>query len=112
MIACNGRCYSQGAFEDTFGRVWGYLGQAWRVLGRPWSLEIASWLRLWSVLKGFAGVLRPSGCILEGLEGVWRAPKQAQTSFEEGLRRFLRRFLLFFRRLKPKTRISENVDFP
>ena len=69
-------------------------------------------MRLGRILKGFGGVLRPSGCVLEGLEGVWRAPKQAQASFEEGLGRFLRGFLVFFRGLKPKSRISKNVDFP
>ena len=69
-------------------------------------------MRLGGILKGFGGVLRPSGCVLEGLEGVWRAPKQAQASFEEGLGWFLRGFLVSFRGLKPKSRISENVDFP
>ncbi len=63
-------------------------------------------------MKGFGGVLRPSGCVLEDVEGVWSAPKQAQASFEEGLGRFLRGFLVLFRGLKPKSRISENVDFP
>ena len=87
------------------------MGQAWGVLGRPWSLEIASWLRLGGLLKHFGGVLRPSRCILEGLEDVWRAPKQAQASFEEGLERFLLGFFVFFRGHKPKSKISKNVDF-
>ena len=98
--------------EGTLGRVWGYLGQAWGVLGRPWSLEIASWMRLGGLLKHFGGVLRPSRCILEGLEDVWRAPKQAQASFEEGLERFLLSFFVVFRGHKPKSKISKNVDFP
>ena len=71
--------------EGTFGRVWGYVGQAWGVLGSPWSLEIASRMRLGGLLKHFGGVLRPSRCILECLEDVWEAPKQAQASFEKGL---------------------------
>ena len=75
--------------EDSFGRVWGYVAQAWGVWGRPWILQIASWMRLGGVLKNFGGVLKPSRCGLESLEGVWRAPKQAQASFEEGLEWFL-----------------------
>ena len=74
-----------GVIEGTFGRVWVHVGQAWGVVGRPWSLEIASWTCLGGLLKHFGGVLRPSRCILEGLEDVWRAPKQVQASFEEGL---------------------------
>ena len=85
-----------GVFESAFGRVWGCLGQAWGVLGRPWRHHIASWMHFGSVLKDFGGVLRPSGCVLEGLEGVWRVPEQAQDSFEEGLKRFLRGFLGLF----------------
>ena len=88
------------------------MGQAWGVLCRPWSLEIASWLRLGGFLKHFGGVLKPSGCILECLEGVWEAPKQAQASFEEGLERFLLGFFVVFRGHKPKSKISKNVDFP
>ena len=71
--------------EGTFGRLWGYVEQAWGVLGRPWSLEIASWMRFGGLLKHFGGVLSPSRCVLEGLEGIWEAPKQAQDSLEEGL---------------------------
>ena len=78
-----------GVTEDSFGRVWGYVAQAWGVWGRPWILQIASWMRLGGVLKNFGGVLKPSRLVLESLEGVWRAPKQAQASFEEGLERFL-----------------------
>ena len=78
-----------GVMEDSFGRVWGYVAQAWGVWGRPWILQIASWMRLGGVLKNFGGVLKPSRCVLESLEGVWRAPKQAQASFEEGLEWFL-----------------------
>ena len=101
-----------GVSEGTFGRVWGCLGKAWGVLGRPWSLLIASCMSFESVLKGFGRVLRPSGCVLEGLEGAWTTPKQAQGSLEEGLAWFLRGFSVFFRGLKPKSRISENIDVP
>ena len=97
-----------GVIESTFGRVWGYVGQAWGVVGRPWSLEIASWMRLGGLLKHFGGVLRPSRCILEGLEDVWRAPKQAQASFEEGLERCLLGFCMVFRGDEPKSQISKN----
>ena len=100
-----------GVIEGTFGRVWGYVGQAWGVVGRPWSLEIASWMRLGGLLKHFGGVLRPCRCILEGLEGIWKAPKQAQASFEEGLERFLLGFFVVLRGHKPKSKISKNVDF-
>ena len=78
-----------GVMEGSFGRVWGYVAEALGVWGRPWSLEIASWMHLGGVLKNFGGVLKPSRCVLESLEGVWRAPKQAQASFEESLERFL-----------------------
>ena len=49
-------------------------------------------MHLGGVLKNFGGVLKPSRCVLESLEGVWRAPKQAQASFEEGLEWFLSGF--------------------
>ena len=101
-----------GVIESTFGRVWGYVGQAWDVVGGPWSLEIASWAHFGGLLKHFGGILKPSRCILEGLEGVWRAPKQAQASFEEGLEIFLLGFSVCFRGDEPKSRISTNVDFP
>ena len=65
-------------------------------------------MRLGGVLKNFGGVLKPSRCVLESLEGVWRAPKQAQASFEEGLERFLPGF---FPGLRPKSKISKNIDF-
>ena len=78
-----------GVMEGSFGRVCDYVAQAWDVWGRPWSLEIASWMHLGGVLKNFGGVLKPFRCVLESLEGVWKAPKQAQASFEEGLERFL-----------------------
>ena len=45
-------------------------------------------MHLGGVLKNFGGVLKPSRCVLESLEGVWRAPQQAQASFEEGLEWF------------------------
>ena len=80
-------------------------------MDRPWSLEIASWMRLGGLLKHFGSVLRPSKCILECLEGVWRAPKQAQASVEEGLERFLLGFFVFFRGRERKGRISKNIDF-
>ena len=85
------------------------MGQAWGVVGRPWSLEIASWMRLGGLLKDFGGALRPSRCILEGLEDVWRAPKQAQASFEEGLERFLLGFSVVFRGDEPKSKINTNL---
>ena len=66
----------------VFGAVWHRLGASWASLG-------ASKSRLGCVLKNFGGVLKPSRCVLGSLEGVWRAPKQAQASFEEGLERFL-----------------------
>ena len=68
-------------------------------------------MRLGGVLKNFGGVLKPSRCVLESLEGVWRAPKQAQASFEEGLERFLPGFWVFFPSLKPKLKIGKNIDF-
>ena len=40
-------------------------------------------------MKNFGGVLKPSRCVLENLENVWRAPKEAQALFEEGLEWFL-----------------------
>ena len=49
-------------------------------------------MHLGGVLKNFGGVLKPSRCVLGSLEGVWRAPKQALASFEEGLERFLSGF--------------------
>ncbi len=61
----------------------------WRRLGASGAGHGASKSRLGCVLKNFGGVLKPSRCVLESLEGVWRAPKQAQASFEEGLERFL-----------------------
>ena len=69
------------ALLGGFGAVWDRLGASWAGLG-------ASKSRLRGVLKNFGGVLKPSRCVLESLEGVWRAPKQAQASFEEGLERF------------------------
>ena len=68
-------------------------------------------MHLGGVLKNFGGVLKPSRCVLESLEGVWRAPKQAQASFEEGLERFLLGFFVVFRGHKPKSKISKNVVF-
>ena len=68
-------------------------------------------MRLGGVLKNFGGVLKPSRCVLESLEGVWRAPKQAQASFEEGLEWFLPGFQVFFPGLRPKSKISKNIDF-
>ena len=49
--------------------------------------------------------------VLESLESVWRAPKQAQASFEEGLERFLPGFKVFFPGLRPKSKIGKNIDF-
>ena len=49
-------------------------------------------MHLGGVLKNFGGVLKPSRCVLESLEGVWRAPRQAQASSEKGLERFFARF--------------------
>ena len=77
----------------------------------------------WEHLRGFGrrleAILRPSSCVLEGLEGVWRAPQQALASSREGLEPFLRGFLvffrgflMFFRGLKPKGKISKIDDFP
>ena len=68
-------------------------------------------MHLGGVLKNFGGVLKPSRCVLESLEGVWRAPKQAQASFEEGLERFLQGFCVYFPCLKPKSKIGKNIDF-
>ena len=87
------------------------MGQAWGFVGRPWSLKIASWMRLGGLLKQFGAVLRPSRCILEGLEDIWRAPEHAQASFEDGLERFLLGFSMVFRGDEPKSNISKNVDF-
>ena len=69
----------------------GRLGQAMEPLNRVLD---ASWWRL-EEFK-FGGVLKPSRCVLESLEGVWRAPKQAQASFEEGLERFCKVLGCFF----------------
>ena len=99
-----------GVMEDSFGRVGGYVAQAWGVWGRPWILQIASWMRLGGVLKIFGGVLKPSRCV-ERLEVVWRAPKRAQASFEEGLERFLPGFQVFLPGLRPKPKIGKNIDF-
>ena len=101
-----------GVIEGTFGRVWGCLGQAWGLWGRLWTHLNAFWMRLGGILTGFGGVSRLSGRVLDGLEGVWRWPKQAQASFGEGLGWFLPGFLAFFPCLKPKAKMSQNIDFP
>ena len=79
-----------------FWRLWGSwkavlggFGAMGHRLGASGAGHEASKSRLGGVLKNFGGVLKPSRCVLESLEGVWRAPKQAQASFEEGLKRFL-----------------------
>ena len=77
--------------------------------------------------------LEPLNCVLgaswEGLEGFWRhleaiwvhlggfggrlaGAKAAPSLVWGGYGPFLRGFLVFFQGLKPKSRISENVDFP
>ena len=49
--------------------------------------------------------MKPSRCVLESLEGVWRATKQAQASFGEGSGWFLRGF---YRRIG---KLVKNIDF-
>ena len=107
------------ALMGGFGRSGRSLGRLGQRLERLNCILDASWERLRGFGRRLEAILRPSSCVLEGLEDVWRAPQQALASSGEGLEPFLRgflvffrSFLVFFRSLKPKGKIVKSGGFP
>ena len=93
---------------EGFGAVWGRLGASWAgleplncVLGASWECLEGFWRHLeaiWARLGGFGRRLADA--------------KTAPSLVWRGFGQVFARFFGVFRSLKPKSRISENVDFP